>query len=61
MRVRESCPDFTWAQAIEWLRAQPDRQELVRQCYFDEPVELAAELGGGETLHAGRWFVAVRA
>jgi ubiquinone/menaquinone biosynthesis C-methylase UbiE len=28
--------------------------------YF-EPDELAAELGGGETLHAGRWFVAVRA
>jgi SAM-dependent methyltransferase len=43
MRVRESCPGFTWPQAIEWLRAQPDRQELVRQCYFDEPVELAAE------------------
>jgi ubiquinone/menaquinone biosynthesis C-methylase UbiE len=28
--------------------------------YF-EPDALAAELGGGETLHAGRWFVAVRA
>ena len=28
--------------------------------YF-EPDELAAELGGGETLVAGRWFVAVRA
>ena len=27
--------------------------------YFD-PIELAAELGGGETLLAGRWFVAVR-
>jgi len=27
--------------------------------YF-EPDELAAELGGGETLFAGRWFVAVR-
>ncbi len=28
--------------------------------YFTAP-GLAAELGGGETLHAGRWFVAVRA
>ena len=28
--------------------------------YF-EPDELAAELGGGDTLFAGRWFVAVRA
>jgi ubiquinone/menaquinone biosynthesis C-methylase UbiE len=27
--------------------------------YF-EPDALADELGGGETLHAGRWFVAVR-
>jgi ubiquinone/menaquinone biosynthesis C-methylase UbiE len=27
--------------------------------YF-EPVSLARELGGGETLFAGRWFVAVR-
>jgi demethylmenaquinone methyltransferase/2-methoxy-6-polyprenyl-1,4-benzoquinol methylase len=27
--------------------------------YF-EPNALAEELGGGETLHAGRWFVAVR-
>jgi ubiquinone/menaquinone biosynthesis C-methylase UbiE len=27
--------------------------------YF-EPEELAAELGGGETLFSGRWFVAVR-
>ena len=27
---------------------------------FFEPGELAAELGGGEALFAGRWFVAVR-
>ncbi|MGH3071192.1 MAG: class I SAM-dependent methyltransferase [Gaiellaceae bacterium] len=27
---------------------------------FFDPDALAAELGGGETLHAGRWFVAVR-
>jgi hypothetical protein len=28
--------------------------------FFTGP-ELAAELGGGEILHAGRWFVAVAA
>jgi ubiquinone/menaquinone biosynthesis C-methylase UbiE len=28
---------------------------------FFEPPELARELGGGEPLHAGRWFVVVRA
>jgi hypothetical protein len=27
---------------------------------FFEPAELASELGGGDTLFAGRWFVAVR-
>lgn len=26
---------------------------------FFEPAELCAELGGGQVLHAGRWFVAV--
>jgi demethylmenaquinone methyltransferase/2-methoxy-6-polyprenyl-1,4-benzoquinol methylase len=26
---------------------------------FFAPAELAAELGGGRVLHAGRWFVAV--
>ncbi|MBA2383748.1 MAG: class I SAM-dependent methyltransferase [Actinobacteria bacterium] len=34
------------------------RWELYKR-YFD-PEELAAELGGGETLFAGRWFVGVR-
>ena len=28
---------------------------------FFEPDELAAELGGGELLHSGRWFVVVAA
>ena len=28
--------------------------------YF-RPEELADELGGGDALHAGRWFVMVRA
>ncbi len=28
---------------------------------FFDPDELADELGGGETLFAGRWFVVVRA
>ena len=28
--------------------------------YF-RPEELVEELGGGDVLHAGRWFVAVRA
>jgi len=35
-------------------------RHAVYKRYFT-PAGLAAELGGGETLHAGRWFVAVRA
>ena len=34
---------YTWEQAVEWLRQQPEKQELVYQCYYDEPVQNAAE------------------
>ena len=33
----------TWEQAVEWLRQQPDREEFVRHCYYDHPLEAAAE------------------
>jgi SAM-dependent methyltransferase len=34
---------LTWEEAVQWLREQPDQQELVRHCYYDDPLELAAE------------------
>ena len=34
------------------------RHEVYKRWF--EPGELVAELGGGDVLHAGRWFVAVR-
>jgi SAM-dependent methyltransferase len=34
------------------------RHEVYKRWF--EPGELVAELGGGEVVHAGRWFVAVR-
>jgi SAM-dependent methyltransferase len=34
---------MTWEEAILWLRAQDDQRELVRQCYYDDPLEDAAE------------------
>ena len=46
---------------IEWQERvlnDGSRWEVYKR-YF-EPDALAEELGGGETLHAGRWFVAVR-
>ena len=33
----------SWEAAVDWLVAQPDQQELVRACYYDRPVERAAE------------------
>ncbi len=33
----------TWEQAVLWLRAQPDQQELVRACYYDDPLLEAAK------------------
>lgn len=38
-----SVSPVTWEGAVEWLRSQPDRQELVRDCYFDDPIVEAAE------------------
>jgi SAM-dependent methyltransferase len=35
--------DRTWEQAVEWLRSQPDQQELVASCYFDDPLIDAAD------------------
>lgn len=34
---------MNWEQAVQWLRDKPDQQELVRACYFDDPLNEAAE------------------
>jgi ubiquinone/menaquinone biosynthesis C-methylase UbiE len=52
-------PDRERAAMQERILNDGTRWEVYKR-YF-EPDELAAELGGGETLFAGRWFVAVRA
>lgn len=33
----------SWEDAVRWLKAQPDKLELVRACYFDDPLRDAAE------------------
>lgn len=33
----------TWEQAVLWLRDQPEQQELVRACYYDDPLLEAAD------------------
>jgi ubiquinone/menaquinone biosynthesis C-methylase UbiE len=34
--------NITWEEAVLWLRAQPEQQELVRACYYDDPLLEAA-------------------
>jgi SAM-dependent methyltransferase len=33
----------SWEEAVTWLLAQSDKQELVRDCYFDSSPEIAAD------------------
>ncbi len=33
---------MTWEAAVQWLKAQPEQQDLVRACYYDEPLLEAA-------------------
>lgn len=34
---------MTWEESVEWLRRQPDQDQLVRFCYYDDPLIDAAE------------------
>lgn len=34
---------MTWEQAVLWLKQQPDQIELVRACFYDDPLREAAE------------------
>lgn len=33
----------SWEAAVEWLRQQPDQQELIKACFYDDPLLQAAE------------------
>ena len=34
---------ITWEQAVLWLREQPNQQELIKACYYDDPLLSASE------------------
>jgi SAM-dependent methyltransferase len=34
---------LTWEEAVNWLRSQPDQQDLVRDAYYDDPLVDAAD------------------
>jgi SAM-dependent methyltransferase len=34
---------LTWEEAVQWLKSQPDQKNLVKACYYDEPLTAAAQ------------------
>jgi hypothetical protein len=34
----------SWEDAVVWLKEQSDRQELVKACFFDDPLEESMRL-----------------
>lgn len=34
---------MSWEQAVQWLREQPDKAQLVIDCYYDDPLLAAAQ------------------
>lgn len=33
----------SWEEAVNWLKSQPEQQELVKACFYDDPLTAAAE------------------
>jgi ubiquinone/menaquinone biosynthesis C-methylase UbiE len=38
-----SAKQLSWEEAVQWLRNQPGQEYLVQSCYYDDPIETAAE------------------
>jgi SAM-dependent methyltransferase len=34
---------ISWEASVRWLKAQPDQAELVRSCFYDDPLSAAAD------------------
>lgn len=45
----------SWEEAVLWLRAQPDQQQLVRACFYDDPL-----LDAAARYYASTEWIAVR-
>lgn len=43
MQPAEASRFKTWEQAVQWLREQPEQQELVLAAYYDDPLPAAAD------------------
>jgi ubiquinone/menaquinone biosynthesis C-methylase UbiE len=38
-----SAKQLTWEEAVQWLRDQPGQESLAQACYYDDPIQTAAE------------------
>jgi SAM-dependent methyltransferase len=34
---------LSWEEAVLWLKAQPDQNDLIKACFYDDPLQSAAE------------------
>ena len=34
---------LSWEECVLWLKAQPDQEDLIRACFYDDPLQSAAE------------------
>jgi 2-polyprenyl-3-methyl-5-hydroxy-6-metoxy-1,4-benzoquinol methylase len=54
--MNSSSPDnypFTWEESVDWLRKQPEQEQLVKACYYDDPIiEAAARFADSEEFQA---------
>jgi 2-polyprenyl-3-methyl-5-hydroxy-6-metoxy-1,4-benzoquinol methylase len=41
--VRLVSNPMSWEEAVSWLKGQPDQQDLVRACFYDDPLVESAE------------------
>jgi hypothetical protein len=37
------CKTLSWEEAVLWLKAQPDQNDLIKACFYDDPLQSAAE------------------
>ncbi|NPV85813.1 MAG: class I SAM-dependent methyltransferase [Anaerolineae bacterium] len=53
--------ELNWEQTVLWLRHQPDQQELVKNCYYDDPlIEAARRYADSEEWQAVRSLLPAR-
>lgn len=55
MSAERTAAPQSWEEAVVWLKGQPDQAQLVRDCYFDDPL-----IGAAERHHAACERQAVR-